>query len=117
MEELLPHAKGTGMSALRRFGALHQIDKCIEELLELVLELGKHKAGSKNTEAIIDEVADVWLTTIQMALLFGWENCERRFQFKIDRLDSLMNPQSMNAKFTGTPIMGPTSAFSSLGTE
>lgn len=76
--------------AFEKYGPSHQINKTQEELLELVIELGRVRRGYGNSIAIIDEIADVWLTTIHMAKLFGWEECIERFKFKTSRLEGIV---------------------------
>lgn len=91
MDNQLPQARALALRALRKFGALHQINKTQEELFELNIELGKHKINGTSKEAIIDEIVDVWLTTIQMAVLFGWDECTERLIFKMEKLSRLVN--------------------------
>ena len=72
---------------LRHFGAISQINKCIEELDELQVELTRRKI---NKEAIQTEVADVLIMTVQMAMLFGWDEVVKEIQFKLKRTERII---------------------------
>ena len=88
---------------LRHFGALHQIDKCKEELTELLYELTKFIEKSNNKEAVQTEIADVLVTSIQMALLFGWDSIIEEIKFKLKRTEKIIEighePSSFNTMF------------------
>lgn len=97
MDVLVPRAKGVALSALRNFGALNQINKTQEELLELVVALGRHKKFPEIPKSeVIDELADSVLTIMQMWILFGFKDCQDRFEFKLDRLDKLLSSRNCN---------------------
>jgi NTP pyrophosphatase (non-canonical NTP hydrolase) len=78
-------------SALKKFGAIHQMKKCEEELIELLAELQKFRKGQGNEDDIVDEVADVAITIAQMAVLIGLEKTIERFKFKLERLDNIVS--------------------------
>lgn len=87
MERLRLELIDTAKNALTIFGLEHQMKKAIEELFELIIELYKLKDKSNENRAeVIDEIADVWLTTLQMALVFGFEDCVERLEYKMARL-------------------------------
>lgn len=90
MDKLLPRIRAIALLSLRKFGPLNQINKTEEELFELLLELKRHKDSLNTKEEIVDEIADVWLTTLQLGVLFGWDDCVRRLEFKMDRLSKLV---------------------------
>ncbi len=85
--------------ALKAFGYDHQRGKCLEELEEL-----QHAFNDEYSERydlhdftfdeiqnnLIDEIADVWLTTLQMAEAFGIERVIARLDFKVERLDGII---------------------------
>ncbi len=65
---------------LRHYGANHQIEKCIEEMEEL-----KHVINGTDFEAIQEEVADVLITTLQMALIVGFDKVVEQIDYKLNR--------------------------------
>lgn len=67
---------------IKHYGEKNQIEKCCEEMKKLTFELNKNVIDS---ELVIDEIADVIITTLQMALIFGFERVMNRVQYKISR--------------------------------
>lgn len=57
--------------AIETYGAEGQLNVAIEELSELIKEICKHKRGTDNTEAIIEEMADCYIMLEQMQMIFG----------------------------------------------
>lgn len=89
------NAYQTAQRALEVFGVENQIHKCREECLELqdalmnwILKIQSDRVYDKS-EAI-DEIADVWLTTLQMAHAFGIEKVIERLDFKVERLNGIL---------------------------
>ena len=80
--------------AIEAFGKEHQVKKCIEELEELSVELKiLLKKGKADKGRICDEIADVWLTTMQMMYMFDKDKkiTGDRFDFKVERLKKLIH--------------------------
>ena len=74
--------------AIETYGAEAQLNVAIEELSELIKEICKHKPGSDNIEAIIEEMADCYIMLKQMQMIFGLGSTVivDAMQKKIDRL-------------------------------
>ena len=77
--------------AIDLHGSEHQIDKAIEELVELLHALIEFKKGGAILDNALvrdvqDETADVTIMMHQLALLFGTEQVQERVDFKIERL-------------------------------
>ena len=66
-----------------------QINICIEEMSELTKELCKYMRGNSNKEHILEEIADVHITLMQMLLLFEIDENEflSMVDFKIKRTE------------------------------
>jgi hypothetical protein len=79
--------------ALEVFGADRQVDKCIEELAELATVLVKYRYGEATAEQVIDELADVHITTGTLRLLFDRHAVDVRVVAKLDRLSRLVADQ------------------------
>lgn len=87
--DALATASVTGSQALRKFGADAQRQKAIEEASELAAALARDAAGSAthDTEAeVIGEVADVLITAVQMAELYGVDAVIEALKAKAERL-------------------------------
>ena len=67
-------AKESLSAALETFGAEMQTLMVMEEMAELTKELCKHARGADNTDAIAEEMADVYIMLSQMELLHGVED-------------------------------------------
>lgn len=67
-------AKEILSAALETFGAEMQTLMVMEEMAELTKELCKHARGADNTDAIAEEMADVYIMLSQMELLHGVED-------------------------------------------
>lgn len=67
-------------------GKQRQVDKCIEECSELILELQKFRYGHSTCEKVCGEIADVQITIDQMKLIYGQKAYKECFVFKSNRL-------------------------------
>lgn len=71
------------------YGAIHQKDKAIEELSELITELSRCQQEPNETyymENIIDELADVLVMCNQLMIIFDcFGEVEERIDYKINR--------------------------------
>lgn len=88
--------------AVKRFGELHQIDRAIEEMGELIVALqkfrraldGGHKFYSSDVNPLVEnikgEVADVKVTMKSLNVIFG--ETEDIEEYKIQRLRKRMEP-------------------------
>lgn len=66
-------AKEILTAALNRWGPELQTAVAIEEMAELTKELCKHARGAHNTDAIAEEIADVYVMLNQMEILHNVE--------------------------------------------
>jgi hypothetical protein len=94
----------TQAKALEVFGADRQVDKCIEELAELATALVKYRHGEATAADVIDELADVEITTGTLRLLFDRQAIETRVLFKLSRLSRLVADQVATAKPEPKPV-------------
>lgn len=67
-------AKEILSAALETFGAEAQTLMVMEEMAKLTKELCKHARGADNTDAIAEEMADVYIMLSQMELLHDVED-------------------------------------------
>ncbi len=88
----------TQAKALEVFGADRQVDKCIEELGELATVLVKYRHGEASAADVIDELADVYITTGTIAMLFDRDAVKERVAVKLSRLSQLVADQVATAK-------------------
>lgn len=80
--------------ALEIYGVKNQVDMCLEEMSELTKALLKYRRYSDAPKeelkvlwaGIISEIADVIITTEQMAIHYGEESVKTMINFKVDRL-------------------------------
>jgi NTP pyrophosphatase (non-canonical NTP hydrolase) len=86
-------SENTQAKALEVFGADRQVDKCIEELGELATVLVKYRHGEATAEQVIDELADVAITTGTLWLLFDRAAIQSRVAVKLSRLSRLVADQ------------------------
>ncbi len=93
------NAYETAKKALKVFGLCHQTHKCCEELHELDVAIsfyqdhqcrGESGFMPQDEKDIVDEIADVWLTTLQMAEAFGIDRVFERLDFKVERLNGII---------------------------
>jgi phosphosulfolactate synthase (CoM biosynthesis protein A) len=87
-------------SAINTFGEKCQIDKAIEELIELTHVLIKYKKLENSLDldnfiniiaAVIDEIADVSIILPQLELLFDKGLINNRKEFKLNRLQTIID--------------------------
>jgi len=78
--------------AIEEFGKQNQINKCKEELIELLFELKNSADPSRRPDKykVLDECADVLITTLQMALLHGGDMFITKVINRINRLDAIL---------------------------
>ena len=77
--------------AVRHYGKASQVEKSIEELRELDEALTRYLCaacpppGTRGYNAVIDEIADVLIMAIQLRVIFGGNEIDKRVRFKIER--------------------------------
>lgn len=62
--------------AVGRYGKKHQMEKAVEEMAELTVEIQKNLHGEANTGAMCEELMDVEITLEQLKIIIGpeWED-------------------------------------------
>ena len=63
-------------TAIDRYGETLQTFVAMEEMAELTKELSKHMRGASNHEAIVEEVADVYVMLEQIKIMHNIPNSE-----------------------------------------
>lgn len=82
------------MKTIYKFGVTNQIDKAIEECLELVQTLIKFKQNRMNN--VEEEVADVEIMCEQLRMLFNEEMINAFKAQKLDRLEKRVLEEDKN---------------------
>ncbi len=74
--------------AINKYGVNAQLDMCIEEMSELTKEICKYKRGQHDHDAIVEEMADVYimLEQLQMMMVIDPEELNNMIFKKVDRL-------------------------------
>lgn len=76
-------------SAIKQYGAEFQIDKAIEELVELLDELCRCKTGRESIEKITEEMADVTIVLWEIGMIFSNdERLAEEIDYKLGRLQN-----------------------------
>lgn len=72
---------------INHYGNENQIDKAKEEAAELIVALSHYRDGKASKKQVIDELADVYIMTQQLKIIF---NCEletnKRIAQKLKRI-------------------------------
>ena len=75
-------------NAIKTYGAESQVDKAIEEMSELTKALLKERRYGENRVDVCEEIADVFITLLQMMLIFGGKKkIAECIDYKIKRLE------------------------------
>lgn len=95
MNEALPKEMDTVCRmAILKYGEIPQCKKAVEELFELVIAISNYcegyLQGGRRKDAVIDEVADVFIMNYQLMIMLGGKEVIERIQFKLDRLQKKM---------------------------
>jgi NTP pyrophosphatase (non-canonical NTP hydrolase) len=77
-------------ATLEKWGAEAQYDQAIEECAELIAALKHFKRGRIGPEAVVAELADVWLMVHQLAYMFGEGALAAAVQEKVQKLRRLL---------------------------
>jgi NTP pyrophosphatase (non-canonical NTP hydrolase) len=88
----------TYQRALMLFGFDNQASIAIEEMAELTKELIKKKRGEFNNKEIIEEIADVQIMISQLSEYFGNKNVQEMIEYKLARLDAIMQQKMRGIK-------------------
>lgn len=77
-------------ATLDKWGEEAQYDQAIEECAELIASLKHYKRGKVGEAEIISELADVTLMLGQLTWMFGTEKIEAAIEYKLKKLQNLM---------------------------
>ena len=71
---------------VEHFGASNQVDKSIEEIGELLTEIGRYRIGQRrDVDRVVSEIADVMVMLTQLSIIFGTQAVEREVEYKLQR--------------------------------
>jgi NTP pyrophosphatase (non-canonical NTP hydrolase) len=77
--------------AILHFGPKGQISKTIEEMGELLADLGRHQNNNSMMLNIIEEIADCFIMLKQLKLIFGEDLVETKIKEKLKRLELIIS--------------------------
>ena len=77
-------------ATLEKWGAEAQYDQAVEECAELIAALKHFRRGKIDSQAVIDELADVTLMLGQLSWMFGADKVDRAAQDKLLKLQHLL---------------------------
>ena len=74
--------------ALNKYGVEHQLDRVVEELGELIVEVAKYKRGYHNRFPIVTEMADVLICMEYLKIILDLqeEDIQEQIEYKLERL-------------------------------
>ena len=76
--------------AIAKWGVDAQCDQAVEECAELIATLKHFKRGKVAEDAIVDELADVYLMVGQLIYMFGEDKLDAAVKRKILKLERLL---------------------------
>lgn len=83
--------KSTIIRAINHFGVECQIDKALEEMGELIVELSRRRSTRCDAERIAEEVADALIMLEQLRIIFGASKVDGYVAEKLERLEKRIN--------------------------
>lgn len=76
------------LEAVKRYGEESQLMMAVEEMSELTKEISKHYRGERNSDALAEEMADVYIMLGQMLIMFYNEDEVKEWiDKKVQRLE------------------------------
>jgi len=93
MESALLRARQMAPAPIHAFGASAQREQSKEECAELITSLCHYTRGKANEWDVVGEIADVLVTALQMADLFGADLVALRMGIKLDALEARIQNQ------------------------
>ena len=79
---------------IEKWGEQAQLDQAVEESAELIATLKHYARGKVGRDAVILELADVYLMVGQLIYMFGEKELEEAVEKKIAKLESLLQEGS-----------------------
>ena len=83
--------KATLVRAINHFGVDGQVEKAIEEMGELLVELARRHSPRHDKERVAEEVADVLIMAEQLRIIYGGERVDGYVSAKLERLEKTMS--------------------------
>jgi len=80
-------------AALAKWGEDAQLDQAVEECAELIATLKHFRRGKVDQQAVIDELADVYLMVGQLTYMFGESAVMAAIEQKLAKVGRLMAEQ------------------------
>lgn len=105
MKELTQMAlEASAQSIVQAYGERAQLTKTCEELSELTVQLCKWLNFEAKTatayDAVIDEIADVYIVLAQLRVIFGTDQVEDQIVKKLNRtMDAIRKPTGVEKRF------------------
>ena len=87
-------------NVIKKKGIAHQVHKCIEEMGELASALMQFDDGRKTMAGVREEIADVMITALQMAIVFGFTPTKEEIAYKLERLQRRLNGEEEDPEQT-----------------
>jgi NTP pyrophosphatase (non-canonical NTP hydrolase) len=81
--------------AIKTWGEASQVAVAIGEIGEFLSEVGKTAQGRSTIERTVDEIADVIICMLQIALIINPEGVQKRVVFKLNQLRARMERAHM----------------------
>ena len=75
---------------IHKWGKQGQYEQMIEECAELITALKHYQRGKIDSQAVIDEIADVTLMLGQLTWMFGEEQVNEAITSKLEKLNTLL---------------------------
>lgn len=82
--------QGIYKRTLQKWGKDAQYEQTVEECAELIATLKHYSRGKVNSQAVVDELADVYLMVGQLTYMFGEEQLAAAVERKISKLEKLL---------------------------
>jgi len=83
--------KSVLVRAINHYGVEANIDKALEEMGELTVELSRRRLPRYSSEKVAEEIADVLITVEKLRLLFNAPRVDRIVAEKLARLEGEMD--------------------------
>lgn len=100
----LEQALAVAPKALESYGTYAQRTIALEEMGELITALAREERGRAGKAEVLEEIADVLITAIQLALIYGADETTAQILYKIKRLGKTLpnfDPPSENTVTVG----------------
>lgn len=80
-------------NAIEKYGADNQLNQCMEELAELIIDINKYKRGYNNKLPLISEMADVLVCMEYLKIILDIQEADiqEQIEYKLERLKYRMN--------------------------